>query len=449
MNRLILFFLLLLPVLSYGQMRVYTVAGNDTATSLGDGRMATAAQVNSTEGIWLDGNCNLYICDGYSRIRRVNTNTGIISTITGLNTKGYSGDNGPATDAKICCYGLYSDLDGNIYFADPDANRVRKVSVATGIISTIAGGGTVVGDTGPATDAKLDKPVNVYGDNDGNIYIGEDARIRKINKTGIITTIAGTGTTGLSGDGGPATNAQFYSAEGMLTDDRGNFYFADRGNSRIRKIDNKGIITTYAGTTDGYSGDGGPATAAKLSGPISFVIDYSGGMVIGDNQNNYLRRVDAQTGKITTIGGMGPSGIGSLADGIPTTAAAIHPEFMYLDRAGNIFFSTYNNKVKKVTGYLPGLVGISNGCGETAVPAITANNEVNLYPNPATDVLHINTTNSMYQTLTITNSIGQVILQQNITAAETAVPVSKLPAGMYYISLRGSAGVVVTKFLKE
>jgi Secretion system C-terminal sorting domain len=450
MKRLIIFILLLLPVFSYGQMKVYTVAGSFTATSLGDGGPATNAQIGSDEGIWMDGNCNLYISDlGGRRIRKVTQATGIITTIAGTGVNGFSGDNGPATDAKLTCYGLYSDDIGNVYFADPSSNRIRKVDAITGIITTIAGGGVTVGDNGPATNSKLDIPANVYGDDDGNIYIGENARIRKINKTGVITTIAGTGTMGLSGDGGLATNAQLYVAQGMLLDDHGNFYFADRGNHRIRKIDSKGIITTYAGTTDGYSGDGGPATAAQLSGPISFVIDYSGGMVIGDNQNNYLRRVDAQTGTITTIAGVGSATTGSFVNGALATTADIHPEFMYLDRSGNIFFSNYSNLVRKVTNYLPGLASISNGCGETAVPIITASDEVKLYPNPVTDVLHINTANGIYQTLTITNSIGQVMLQQNITTTETAVAVSKLPAGMYYISLRGSAGAVVSRFVKE
>ncbi len=450
MKRLILFFLLLLPVFSYAQMKVYTVAGCDTASSEGDGRIATAAQINSTEGFWFDGVCNLYICDGYKKIRKINTNTGKISTVAGLNSKGYSGDNGPATNAQVSCYGLYSDVTGNVYFADPGANRVRKVDVGTGIITTFAGGGTSLGDGGPATNAQVDNPLNTYGDNAGNIYVAESTRIRKINSTGIITTIVGTGSLGLSGDGGGATNAQVNYPHGMLCDDRGNFYFADRANHRIRKIDSKGIITTYAGSSDGYSGDGGPATAAQLSGPISFVIDYSGGMVIGDNQNNYIRRVDPQTHIITTIGGVGTAhGSGSLVEGATVTVAEIHPEFMYLDRAGNIYFSCFCNKIRKVTGYLPGLAGNKNDCGETVVDDVIASDEVKLFPNPVTDVLHINTTNRMYQTLTITNSIGQTILQQNINATETAIPVSKLAADIYYISLRGSAGVAVKRFVKD
>lgn len=448
MKRLILFILLLLPVFSYGQMKVYTVAGG--GSSLTDGVPATVASIDATEGIWLDGNCNLYISAvGNKKIKKVDLTTGIITTVAGNGTTGYSGDGGLATDAKIATYGLYADIFGNIYTADGDFFVVRRIDALTGIIKTIAGGGAAVGDGGMATNAMLDVPSNVYGDDDGNIYIAEKARIRKINTSGVIATIAGTGVPGLSGDNGPATNAQLNIAQGMLLDDQGNFYFADRLNHRIRKIDSKGIISTYAGTTDGYSGDGGPATAAQLSGPISFVIDYSGGMVIGDNQNNYLRRVDPQTHIITKIGGVGTSITGSYAEGASVIAADIHPEFMYLDRAGNLYFSTYSNRIKKVTGYLPGLAGNKNDCGETAVEEVTNTDEVKLYPNPVGDVLHVAAAGSMYETLTITNSMGQSILRLILTGAETNVPVGMLPPGVYYLSMRGTKGVMMKRFAKE
>ncbi|MCW3122888.1 MAG: hypothetical protein JWQ38_2380 [Flavipsychrobacter sp.] len=446
MCKLCLLLLLVLPFLSDGQMIVYTVAGNDTATSIGDGRLATAASINSTEGIWADGNCNLYISHGQQKIRKINSSTGVISTIAGKDDFGYSGDGGPATDALISTYGLYADAAGNVYTAE-SANVIRRIDGFSGIITTYAGGGIILGDGGLATNAQLNKPSNVYGDKAGNIYIGERGRIRMINTAGIITTIAGTGITGLSGDGGPATTAQIFNPHGMLLDNNGNFYFADRSNNRIRKIDPSGIITTYAGTTDGFSGDGGPATAAQLSGPISFVIDYTGSMVIGDNQNNCLRRVNGITGIITTIAGV--HGGGSLANGIPATTAEIHPEFMYLDRKGNIYYTCYCDLVRKVTNYLPCLPNNGNNCGETAVQEVaTHNDEVMLYPNPAGDELHIKYANGIYSKLTITNNIGQTITQQTMTAAEMNVPVSSLPAGVYYLRVAGTDGVVVKKFVK-
>lgn len=337
MKNILLLCLLMIYRPLYAQKRVYTVAGNDTASTIGDGRPATKAQVSVTEGIWLDGNCNFYLSHADRKIRRVDNATGIITTIAGTGAKGFSGDGGPATDAKLSVYGLCSDIKGNVFFSDPNNNRVRKIEATSGIITTIAGGGATLGDGGPATNAQLSEPVNAYIDIDDNLYIAEKARIRKVSKSGIIATLAGTGIIGLSGDGGVATAAQIFSPHGMLCDDRGNFFFADRGNSRIRRIDSKGIITTYAGSSDGYSGDGGPATAAQLSGPISFVMDYSGGMVIGDNQNDVMRRVDPATGIITHFAGVGTTPMGSFADGALATEAEIHPEFMYLDRSGNIY----------------------------------------------------------------------------------------------------------------
>ncbi len=432
-------------------MLVYTVAGGGHSSSLGDGGPATAATLGSDEGIWLDGSCNLYISDlGNRRIRKVNAVTSIITTIAGTGTGGYSGDGGPATNAQITNYGLYADAIANVYFADPTYKRIHRIDATTGIITTFAGGGALLGDNGPATNAKISDPRNVYGDHAGNIYIGEAARIRKVSASGIITTIAGTGNTGLSGDGGPATNAQINYPHTMMFDASGNFYFADRVNHRIRKISPTGIITTIAGTTDGFSGDGGLATAAQLSGPISFVIDYMGNLVIGDNQNNYLRKVDANTHIITSIAGVGTTITGSFAEGVPATVADIHPEFMFLDRSGNIYFSNYGGQVRKVTHYYPSELYSANDCGETAVQDVQQeNNKVELYPNPASDELTIKTSKRAYTTFTITNSIGQVFIQQHILSTETSVPVKDLPVGVYYILFKGEHGVVVKRFLKE
>jgi len=423
--------LLLFPFIASGQMTVQTVVSNE----------------GSTEGIWLDGHCNIFFTTGRV-VKKINAMSGAISIIAGTSSTSTGGDGSPATNVQILPYGLYSDESGTVYIAEPDNNRVRRVDASTGIITTFAGGGATSGDNGAATNAQLNFPANVYGDKEGNIYVAEKARIRKISKSGLITTIAGTGIVGLSGDGGPATNSQINYVQGMISDDRGNFYFADRLNHRIRKIDSKGIVTTYAGTSDGFSGDGGPATAAQLSGPISFVIDYTGSMVIGDNQNNVLRRVNANTGIITTIAGV--HGGGSLANNIPATTAEIHPEFMYLDRSGNIYYSCFCQQIRKVTGYLPCLPNNGNSCGETAIPIVHAGEEyVKMYPNPAGDELHVKIVSGIYQALTIMNSTGQVVLQQTIITTETEVPVGILPAGMYYASLRGSGGVVVKRFVKE
>ena len=391
----------------------------------------------------------------FSRIRKVDGNTAIITTIAGTGTTGFSGDGGAATNAELYnSYGLFADDVGNVYFADLGNNRIRRIDAITGIITTIAGGGTSFGDGGAATNAQLSNPANVYGDNTGNFYIGDRTRIRKVNgATGIISTIAGTGISGLSGDGGLATNAQVSDPSGMLFDAYGNFYFAGRGNSRIRKINTStGIITTFAGTTDGYSGDYGPATAAQLSGPICFVFDVYDNMVIGDNQNNVMRKIDVSTNIITTIAGVGTSISGSSADGIPATDADIHPEFMCIDQNGNIYFSTYDVRlVRKVTNYNLGLLSAGFACGFTSVREIAKESDnAEIYPNPTIDELHIKTTPGLSNgEMIMTNSMGQIMLQQQITKADTDVPVSRLPAGVYFVIFRGEYGVKVERFVKE
>ena len=220
----------------------------------------------------------------------MNSTTGIITTIAGNGIAGYSGDGGLATNAELNNpYGVAVDSNGNIYIADTNNNRIRKVNSTTGIITTIAGNGTAgySGDGGLATNAELYYPYGVAVDSNGNIYIADtyNNRIRKVNSTtGIITTIAGNGTAGYSGDGGPATNAQLNYPYGVAVDSSGNIYIADTDNNRIRKVNSTtGIITTIAGNGNpGYSGDGGPATNAELYDPSGVAVDSNGNIYIAD-----------------------------------------------------------------------------------------------------------------------------------------------------------------------
>ena len=215
------------------------------------------------------------------------------------------------------------DASGNLYIADTGNNRIRKVS-ATGIITTVAGNGSAgySGDGGPATSAQLDGPEGVAVDGSGNLYIADTCnnRIRKVSATGIITTVAGNGSAGYSGDGGPATSAQLSLPAGVAVDGSGNLYIADSGNNRIRKVSATGIITTVAGNgSPGYSGDGGPATSAQLNQPAGVAVDASGNLYIADSSNNRIRKVSA-TGIITTVAGNGFDGYSG--DGGPATSAA-------------------------------------------------------------------------------------------------------------------------------
>jgi len=240
-------------------------------------------------------------------VRKVNTETGSIDIIAGtLKKKGYSGDNGPATGARLNKpNGLHIDGNGNIYIADTDNHRIRKVNTE-GTITTIVGTGSqgYSGNGGPAIGARLNKPNGLHIDGNGNIYIADtdNHRIRKIDTEGTITTIAGTGSQGYSGDNRPATGARLNKPNGLYIDKSGNMYIADTDNHRIRKVNTEGTITTIAGTgSQGYSGDNGPATIAKLNNPNGLYIDGNGNMYIADTDNHCIRKVDAETEIITTV----------------------------------------------------------------------------------------------------------------------------------------------------
>jgi gliding motility-associated-like protein len=261
----------------------------------GDGGPSTASWIGEPQVIATDNSGNLYISAVNSTIRKVNT-SGIINTIAGTGTVGYSGDGGPAISAAIHWpRGLAIDGSGNIYIADSYNHRIRKIMVATGIINSIAGTGTqgYSGDGGPAISAQFNYPYGIALDGFGNIFVADESnnRIRKINTSGIITTVAGTGIPGFSGDGGLATSATLNSPFSVAVDLAGNIYIVDSANSRIRKINSGGIITTIAGTGSGFSGDGGPANLAKLNYPTGIALDLAGNIYIADLENNRIRMI--------------------------------------------------------------------------------------------------------------------------------------------------------------
>jgi uncharacterized protein (TIGR03437 family) len=274
---------------------ITTVAGSGTFGFSGDNGPATGAQLYQPMGVAVDSAGNLYIADNLnSCIRKVSN--GVITTVAGTATPGdggFGGDNGPAASARLFWpEGVAVDSAGNLYIADTYNNRVRRVS--NGVITTVAGNGTegFGGDNGPATSAQLGQPSGVAVDAAGNVYIADQDsnRIRKVSN-GVITTVAGNGAWGLSGfngDNGPATSAQLEAA-GVAVDTAGNLYIADSDNQRIRKVSN-GVITTVAGTgTQGFSGDNGAATSAELDYPWGIAVDSSGNVYIGDEGNNRVR----------------------------------------------------------------------------------------------------------------------------------------------------------------
>ncbi len=330
---------------------ITTIAGGGSA--LGDGGPATSAQLDFPHGVAMDASGNLYIADWNNhRIRKVDA-AGNISTVAGTGTVpgDYSGDGGAATAAQLDQPSdVAVDASGNLYIADSDNNRVRKVDAATGIITTVAGTGTggFSGDGGPATSAQIRYPGSVALDASGNLYIAANHRIRKVDTAGVITTVAGTGTQGYSGDGGAATSAQIRYPSSVALDASGNLYIAD-GNHRIRKVDaSTGNISTVAGTgVQGFSGDNGPATSAQFNWPSGVAVDASGNLYIADG-NNRIRKVDAATGIITTVAGTGTGGFSG--DGGPATSAQLHyPRSVALDASGNLYIADWlNNRVRKV-----------------------------------------------------------------------------------------------------
>jgi sugar lactone lactonase YvrE len=349
---------------------ISTVAGTGTAGFSGDNGLATAAQLNEPYAVALDSSGNLYIADyDNDRIRKVNLSTGVITTFAGTGTFGYSGDNGPATAAELDYpRGVAVDSGGDLFIADYYNYRVREVNHATGNITTVAGTGAYgfSGDNGPATVAMLNDPAGVAVDSAGNLYIADyaNSRIRKVTaSTGYITTVAGTGTFGYNGDNGFATAAYLDDPTGVAVDSSGNFFIADYYNERVREVNaSTGLITTVAGSggTPSFSGDGGLATAAKLYYPSGVALDSSGNLYIADSDNNRIRVVNHGTGMISTFAG------GYLGDGAAATTAALDaPYGAAVDAYGNIFVAdTSDNRVREIN-HATGLITTVAGTGAT------------------------------------------------------------------------------------
>ena len=325
---------------------ITTVAGTGEPGSSDDGGPATEAQLRIPAGLALDAMGNLYIAD-YSthRIRRVDS-VGIITTVAGTGERGFSGDGGPATEAQLNFpQGLALDGAGNLYIADRFNARIRRVD-PSGIITTIAGTGerSFGGDGGPATEATMSSPWGLALDGMGNLYIADtsDHRIRRVDPSGVMTTVAGTGERGFGGDGGPATEAQLSVPQGVAVDPAGNLYIADWSNVRVRRVDPAGTIETVVGSGDwGFSGDGGPATAARLTPPTAVAVGHDGSLYVADERNRRVRQV--RDGTISTIAGPRTA---SFADPVPAANARLYrPWSVAVDGAGNVFLADLLNHV--------------------------------------------------------------------------------------------------------
>jgi trimeric autotransporter adhesin len=344
-----------MTVRSANAQTIQTVAGNGIGGYSGDNIPATQAELHEPAGVSLDPEGNLLIADaGNEVIREVNRKTGIITTVVGAAFAcGSGGDGGLATDALLCSpEGVTADHEGNLYIADTGNQRVRRVDHKTHIITTIAGTGVIgfSGDGGPGNQAQLANPEDIAIDRDDNVYIadGSNFRVRRIDcKTGIITTVVGGGT---GGDGSQAVDAEIGLSFGLAFDSSGNLFIADSTENKVHRVDHKtGIITTIAGTGSyGYSGDGGPATQASLSGPFGVAVEGSSDLYIADESNNRVRHVDLHTGLITTYVGNGYSG--STGDLGPAGEAELNaPSGLVLDKHGVLYIGDQGNqRVRRV-----------------------------------------------------------------------------------------------------
>jgi trimeric autotransporter adhesin len=445
--------LLLFPMISISQ-NIIDFAGNGNMGYSGDGFPANSGycELYQPAGICIDKYGNTYIDDCLNNvIRRVNT-SGIISTFAGIKIAGYggySGDGGPATNAELNLpEDVCGDSSGNIYIADYDNGVIRMVNTS-GIISTVAGSGYrgFSGDGGQATSAEMYLPDWVFVDAHQNMYISDlgNNRIREVNTSGVISTYAGNGVAGYSGDGGTATAAETGYPLGIYGDSAGNIYIAQAGENVIRKINTGGIISTIAGNgISGFSGDGGVATSAEISFPAGLCFDASGNLLFCDEGNARVRIIKT-SGIISTIAGNGynaPIG-GYSGDGGPATAAELSdPDGIAISQYKNVCFADCTNNIVREIVYNP--TGIEN---------ITENGDIFIYPNPTNQNLNLQFDKQIdgLATLSVMDIAGREVLNSQISIlnSQFSVNVSSLSAGMYFLNVKTKDNFFTQKFIKD
>ncbi len=336
---------------------INTFAGSDVHGYAGDGGPVANALLNSPQNVYADKRGDVYISDlGNQVIRKVDGATGIITTIAGNGINGFSGDGGPATQASFSnAFHTATDDMGNLYISDLSNSRIRRVERRTGIVETIAGTGLTDfnGDGKTALETNLFIPFGIAFDKEGNLLFvdGAGVRLRKMNmRTKIITTVAGNGNRGFSGDGGPATNAMFSGIWNVTVDPySGDIYVSDQSNYRIRKINpSSGIITTAAGNgVEGNSGMGGLATNASFTQPVGIAVGKNGELFISDQVLSQVYVVDKKTGIVNLVAGNGTNGF--FGDGGPATNALLSwTNSLSVDPAGNLYINDLNNNRVRV-----------------------------------------------------------------------------------------------------
>lgn len=422
---------------SFQSQNIYTFAGTGIAGYSGDNGPAISAQIYLSADITTDSFGNIYFCDNANnRVRKIDP-SGNISTIAGGGSSLAEGI--PATSATIIePHGIAVDPSGNIYVSEVYLARVRKINTS-GIINTIAGNGNVgyAGDGGPAISAELKWPYDVAVDASGNIYIADagNNRIRMINTLGVISTIAGNGLAGYSGDGGPATSAQLNSASGIDVDPLGNIFIADRFNRRIRKINSSGTISTIAGSgVMGNSGDGGLATLAQIGSPNGVTLDAAGNIYIADGWYGTLRKINTSN-IISTIAGTGIPGYSG--DGGLATLAQIKTSYLTIGTTGNVFLSDGgNDRIREIC---------FNACS-IGIAESKLENEVKLFPIPANNYISLEMENINIENvqLEITNMLGEIVLKSAYT---DKIDVSNLSNGIYNLQIVSPEAIVTKKIV--
>ena len=388
-----------------------------SGTTIGDGNSALNAAFGGPTAVGFDQTGNLYIVDTEDlRVRKINAN-GVVSTLAGNGEYGSAGDNGPASSARFNQpRGVVADASGGVYVADYQNHRIRKID-ATGTIKTIAGNGSqgFSGDGGPAVNAQLNYPRNLAIDGAGNLYVADSQnnRIRKIGTDGTISTVAGNGTAGFSGDGGPATSAKLNYPYAVAVGNSGSLYIADTENYRIRKVDPTGIMTTIAGNGAYQSGgDDGPAVSATLARPLDIAVDGAGTV--------FIAQQDARVRKITSSGTMLPvagNGIeGFDGDGALAINALIGTDTgVDIDQSGNVYIADQNNfRVRRITadGMITTVAGGYSGDGGPATKAFFRKTLAKTPTNLAVD---------MYGNVYISDRFGNRIRKVTPTGIITSV----------------------------
>ncbi len=429
---------------------ITTFAGTGGTGYNGDNIQATAAEFFVPEDVAVDKLGNVYVADLLNnRIRKIDATTGIITTVAGNGSAGFYGDGGQATAAEINePSGVVIDSSFNIFIADYQNSRVRRVDNATGIITTIAGTSSAGynGDGIQATGAELYNDEDVAADDSGNVYIMDTGnyRIRKITtRTGIITTIAGIGTYGYNGDGGLATAAEINHAELLTSDKTGNIYFGDEENSRVRYIDKStGIISTICGNgVPSFFGDGGPATAAEIHYPEGTTVDATGNVYFADISDYHAQMINKTTGIMTTAAGDGAGGF--FGDGGPATDAELaSPTGIAIDTKGNLYIADQGNgRIRKVSSIT------------TEVALIIANQQVNVFPNPNIGTFTLQLSGGGYNSVKVYDELGRVVYSKLLEASQADRTLElnlDAPNGIYIIQInseKGSIGkrIVITK----